>query len=128
MKGVSLPITAIVVVALSALVLVVMTGFFGGSVGSSQVEIQRDKAFQDSCFKLRSIYNCNSGKLDSAGTFYKEPGDDPDKNYYYCLEGCDTDVVPDGASPGLSGLCAIKGLTTNECLVTCGCPASTPDA
>ncbi len=122
MKGVSLPITAIVVVALSALVLVVMTGFFGGSVGSSQVEIQRDKALQDSCIKLRSIYNCNSGKLSSAGTFYKEPGDDPDTDYYYCLKSCDTGVVPSGATTGTSGLCAIKGLTDNECLVTCGCP------
>ena len=124
MKGVSLPITAIIVVALSALVLVVITGFFGSSVGSTQIQVQRDNAFQGACVKLRTIYNCNSDKMDVAGTIYKEPGDDPDTKYYYCLDACDSGNIPADVTAGSSSLCSLKGLTKNECLVQCGCPSA----
>jgi Tfp pilus assembly protein PilX len=128
MKGVALPITAIIIVALSALVLVVITGFFGTGVGKTQLEIQREQAFQNACQKLRTIYNCAESGLDKSGVFYSEPGDDPEISNYYCLGDSCTEkpenVVTTNGGKGL-GLCAIKGLTPNQCLIQCGCRSVT---
>lgn len=121
MKGLALPINAIIIIALAALVLVVMTGFFGGSVSSTQNEIQLDKAFNLACAKLVNVENCVVTGLSRAGVFYDRPGDDLEDDNYYCLDGCDADLrIGDAELKGTS-LCSLKGLTESQCLTQCGC-------
>ena len=115
MKGVQLPISAMIIVILAILVLVLITSFILSSVPSSELEIKRENAFKTACITLQQIYNCEMTKMSESCAFHSEPGQTEDRKY--CLKS-------DGNS-----LCKIKGYTDDEqCLKLCGCGvgSSTP--
>lgn len=54
MKGISLPINAIVVVAVAVLVLVVIAAFFAASAGSGMTTITHQQAWDKGCSQIRA--------------------------------------------------------------------------
>ncbi|MBI5061810.1 MAG: hypothetical protein HZB67_05875, partial [Candidatus Aenigmarchaeota archaeon] len=53
MKGISLPINAVIIVALAAIVLLVVGSFFMTGTGPSMSKIQARQVFEDRCPKLK---------------------------------------------------------------------------
>lgn len=125
MKGISLPINVVVIIALAVLVLVVLGAFFGGYFGGSTIELQRERALESACSQLRTLYNCNSNALTKAGAVHSEPGDAIERKFFYCLKTpCDSSSPPTGYEPGRTSLCTLKGLGDSQCLTRCGCQAA----
>ena len=115
MKGVSLPINVIVIIAIAVLVLVVLAGFFGGYFGGAATGIQLDGAIEDACQKARTVYNCAyPTALDSAEVRYKDIGESEPTGHslrYLCnRRGTSTSGTHTSAA------------TINECLNRCNCP------
>ena len=114
MKGVSLPINVIVIIAIAVLVLVVLAGFFGGYFGGSALQVQRERALDDACNKARSFYSCALDALDDVEVTHQDSGDPEPRDDY-----------------SLRDLCRLRGIGTdgshvsgdlNECLLRCNCP------
>jgi hypothetical protein len=105
MKGISLPINAIVIVAIAVLVLVVVAAFFSGMLIPSSLEIQRESALNKACNTWRLSYNCHTDQYDEPLVSYTDP------------------AYPDDDSFSVQTLCELTGITTEEaCRVKCNCP------
>lgn len=122
MKGISLPINMIVIVAIAVLVLVVTAGFFGGFFGSNVGTIQLEQAISNACNQLRSLYNCAPSGLGTVQVLYQGVGDD--KPAQYTLAGLCTQKL--GGGQAQKQATNVFGVTdgNNKCLLTCGCPVS----
>lgn len=70
MKGLSLPINMIVIIAIAVLVLVVIAAFFTGQIFGGETTINREAAFQEACQSLRFTYNCDPDTVNSITTQY----------------------------------------------------------
>lgn len=109
MKGSSLPVNTIVVVAIAILVMMVVGGFFALNVGQGVNTIEINNAINNACGVLRTTYNCNAASLESVQVNFKEPGQ--------------TEEGP----TSLAKLCVLSGLATtgtdfdNQCAAKCGC-------
>ena len=110
MKGISLPINAIVIVAIAVLVLVVIAAFFGGFFSGFVLNMQREDALSKACQNWK-LYDCDYGRIDDATTMHKEPGDDAARAYT------------------VEELCELMGISTeldntddSPCKRKCGCP------
>lgn len=110
MKGLSLPINTIVIVAIAVLVLVVIAGFFGGFFSLNVLLIQREDALSKACQQWKTMYNCDYDYIDDAQALHKEPGEASERLY------------------SVEELCKILELSTdqpseedNPCLRKCGC-------
>ena len=71
MKGLELPINMIIVVAIAVLVLVVVAAFFSGQFLGNTDVIAVNKAFNEGCNSLRTVFNCDPGKVGEVITSYK---------------------------------------------------------
>ncbi len=56
-KGISLPINAVIIIALAAVVLLVAGSFFMAGTGPSMSKIQARQVFEDKCPKLKCEYS-----------------------------------------------------------------------
>ena len=106
MKGISLPINSIVIIAIAMLVLVVLGLFFTGFfTGVDRIKL--DNQLQIACSNLRgTAYSCSSSGLD--GIVFN------------------TEIVSgEGAQPyTLRSLCELRGLgDEGACMRFCGCAA-----
>ncbi|MBS3054747.1 MAG: hypothetical protein J4431_04375 [Candidatus Aenigmarchaeota archaeon] len=107
MKGVSLPINTIVVVAIAVLVMMVIAGFFvGGFQPTSQIPLST--AIANACDIARTTYNCAEVSLVSARVTYTKAGEE------------------EPAPVTLGELCTISGIAegpefSKQCLARCGC-------
>jgi hypothetical protein len=103
MKGIELPVNAIVIVAVAILVLAVIAAFFVGALGTNMAGINLEQAFTKGCEALIRAYNCDENKI-SDGTIkvlgYPNP-EDTDTTFY--------------------SLCLQKGYSASTCAVACGC-------
>ena len=113
MKGSSLPVNTIVVVAIAILVMMVIGGFFALNVGQGVNAIELNNAITNACNVLKTTYNCNAASLASVEIQFKEPGQ--------------TEESP----TSLERLCQLSGLVASgadfnaQCAAKCGCaPAS----
>jgi len=107
MKGISMPINLIVIIAIAVLVLIVLAAFFTGAIGPGTTTISRAAALQSACTRLRTVYNCDitTSRWSSIEVPYEKSGDPP------------------GAKETLRELCEAEGITLeSECAITCGCP------
>lgn len=109
MKGISLPINAIVIVAIAVLVLVVIAAFFGGFFSGFVLNMQREDALSKACQNWK-LYDCDYGRIDDATTMHKEPSDAAARGY------------------SVEELCGLLGLSLDEpspddsyCMRKCGC-------
>ncbi len=104
-----MPINLIVIIAIAVLVLVVLAAFFTGALGTGTASINRAAAIDAGCQRLRTIYNCDTSKIDTIDVPYKKPGD----------------TVTDPTHK-LREICNDEGLTNtggvDECAVRCNCP------
>ncbi len=109
MKGISLPINAIVIVAIAVLVLVVVAAFFSGSLIPASLEMKRQTVLNNACNTWRTAYNCDSNvMIDEELVAYTDPSN-PAKESYTVYE-----------------LCELMGITSEEaCRLNCNCPAIT---
>jgi hypothetical protein len=112
MKGISLPINAIVIVAIAVLVLVVIAAFFSGMLIPSSLEIQRESALNKACNIWRTSYNCDPDKMNEVTVAHTEPSE-PSRTDPYSVEE----------------LCTLVGLIgssydpdDNACRAKCNCP------
>ena len=112
-KGLSLPINVIVIIAIAVLVLVVMAGFFGGYFGKAAIDVQRDRALDEACNKLRTIYNCAIGSMDNVVVKHQDTGDSQPKDYSL-IQLCEMRSFDTRASH--------VGTQINECAQRCNCP------
>lgn len=118
MKGISLPINTIVVVAIAILVLMVMAGFFSLNVGSGINTIQLNSAISSACNVLTSTYNCDPNRLDDAKARIKLPGQSEETSVPL-YDGSQTSLcVLAGVDPG-------NAEAVNQCLSKCGCTSFT---
>ncbi len=77
MKGMTLPINMIVIIAIAVLVLVVVAGFFSGWFSSGTGTFKLEQEFNKACNALRIAYNCDPQQVGSITTQYKEYQGDP---------------------------------------------------
>ena len=106
MKGVSLPINTIVIVAIAVLVLMVIGGFFAVNVGSGVNAIELNSAISSACNTFVVAYNCDISQIHFATAQFKKSGDSTE------------------TSIGLDELCDQANLGNDICIVTkCGCSA-----
>ena len=112
MKGISLPINAIVIVAIAVLVLVVIAAFFSGMLIPSSLEIQRETALNKVCNIWRNSYNCDPDEIDNVEVAHSEPS------------------YPDEETHSVEDLCVYMGLlpesrsydeNDNACRAKCNC-------
>lgn len=99
-KGISLPVTAIVIIALAVIVLVSLAAFFTQSAGQGQQSISTQSLLAQGCNQLRSLYLCDSGKLSEIS------------------------VASPSGSQKLTDLCSRQGYDAAACLKFCGCSDS----
>lgn len=52
MKGITLPLTSIVIIAIAVLALVVVVGFFLTTGGGAAASIQQEKVFRETCIEI----------------------------------------------------------------------------
>jgi hypothetical protein len=119
MKGISLPVNTIVIVAIAVLVLMVVGGFFSINVGGSINQIELNTAINKACNTLTTTYNCNGDRLLDVSANFKEPGEETE------------------APKTLERLCELAEIAqgaefTNQCISKCGCAlqgggANTPE-
>jgi hypothetical protein len=112
MKGSTLPINTIIIVAIAVLVLLVIGGFFSLNVGEGINTIELNGAISKACSVLTTTYNCDSSKLNQATANFREPGKS------------ESSSVPLGGTSDIpkTSLCGYAGLTDiTQCLVRCGC-------
>ena len=117
MKGLSLPINAIIIIGLAILVLVVIAAFFGTNISIGSRNIEREQALDRACREYRDLYKC-AGSMDNAKVPYSEPGS-------LCLPTAGGGTVP----CSLEKLCGMQGLdvsngpggSASECAKRCGC-------
>ena len=114
MKGISLPINAIVIVAIAVLVLVVIAAFFSGMLIPSSLEIQRETAVNKACQTWRLSFDCDPDNIEDATVAHTEPSDPSRTDPYNVEELC-----------VLLGL-AITPEEDNACRAKCNCPAIIP--
>jgi len=117
LKGVSLPINLIVIIAIAVLVLVVLAGFFGGFFTEAAIGIQRDAALDQACQEAREIYGCGLSALDTSSVTHKDLGD-VEPRLYSLKELC---TLRDLDTTGNHRTIADGG-QINECLNRCSCP------
>ena len=112
MKGLSLPINVIVILAIAILVLVVLAAFFGLNFGISSQSITREQALDRACREFRDLNNC-VGTFGNVKVKYIEQG--------YTGTQC----TPTNDLCSLDKLCDFSGLDTSgspsECAKRCGC-------
>ena len=102
MKGISLPVNAIVIIAIAILVLAVVAAFFTGVLGGGIATISLEQAFTKGCDSLSRGYNCDVSAIS-----------DEIKILNYPTEGQDA---------SFSQICRAKLYSTDEaCAVACGC-------
>ena len=116
MRGISLPINAIVIVAIAILVLVVISAFFSGVLIPSTIEIERDNALGKACQSWGTLYNCNEAGFSAKTTMHQDAADDAPRKY------------------SVKDLCEKIGLYETDlsgdiesyeaCCLRCGCPVS----
>ena len=100
MKGISLPVNAIVIIAIAILVLTVVAAFFVGGVGPGMQTITLEQAFTKGCDSLVRGNNCDKTKISSIiVTGYPATGD----------------TIP------FNQVCAQKGYDIDSCARACGC-------
>lgn len=113
MRGMSLPINTIVILAIAALVLVVVAALFTGVLVPGGQGLKLADAIRDGCSKFRTIYNCDITKMRDVTVQYKDLGDSALKDYT------------------LIQLCTLANYKTtgthragdlNECAAKCDCP------
>ncbi|MBI4014504.1 MAG: hypothetical protein HY365_00965 [Candidatus Aenigmarchaeota archaeon] len=112
MKGSSLPVNTIVVVAIAILVMMVIGGFFALNVGQGVNTIELNNAITNACNVLRTTYNCNVGSLASVEVQFKELGQESEN------------------PTSLERLCTLSGLSAGadfakQCAAKCGCGTAT---
>ena len=105
MKGLSLPINAIIIIGLAILVLVVIAAFFGANISIGARNIEREQALDRACREFRDLNRCTD--IDSTEVIYEEPGQT-------CFNRANKLCK-------LTELCYIQGLTPTECAKRCGC-------
>jgi len=104
MKGISLPINAIVIVAIAVLVLVVVAAFFSGSLIPASLEIQRENALNKACNTWRISYNCHTDQYEEPLVAYKDP------------------AYPEDDALSVAQLCGLMQITTEDaCRLKCNC-------
>ncbi len=93
-KGLEMPVNMIIVIAIAVLVLVALSGFFGGQFFSGSDQIGSQKSFADGCNALRNSNNCDHTKINSMN-----------------IDG-----------KGFGGICIGNGFSdTVQCARGCGC-------
>ena len=104
MKGISLPVNTIVIIAIAILVLSVLAAFFTGFISGGIITLSLEQAFTKGCDAFMRGYGCdNTDDVESVTV----PG-------YPTKDDLDTT---------LQDVCADKGLLTNDaCARACGCP------
>jgi len=114
MKGISLPINMIVIVAIAVLVLVVTAGYFGGAFVGSTGTIQFEQAFSSACTQLRNSYNCDKNEVGRVSVLYQAPGENAATTTYLsdlCRQKLGKGTVRGGGT-----------VNSAECVKACGCP------
>lgn len=98
-KGISLPVNAVVVIALAIFVLLMLAALFGGSFGQTR-QTNVEVAWSKSCARLNDYYKCSATDFDTGydidgdGTtdnFLKvcrARFDDPNLNIEECRDAC----------------------------------------
>ncbi|MBI4170135.1 MAG: hypothetical protein HY514_00430 [Candidatus Aenigmarchaeota archaeon] len=108
MKGLSLPINMIVIIAIAVLVLIVVAAFFASQTGAGFDTVAVNNAFNEGCGLLRSVnYNCDPLTTGSIITSYKRPGST-------ATQGEDLLTVCGLKDKNLQG-------NANKCAQACGC-------
>ncbi|MBI5133609.1 MAG: hypothetical protein HZA83_02750 [Thaumarchaeota archaeon] len=111
MKGISLPVEMIVIVAIAVLVLVVIAAFFTGGVVGPFGQIELTNAFNKGCDIWRSLHKCQltPSRLTP----------DIDITGYKIVSN--TLISSPSDSVKMFDLCVIKGLDAPKCAKACGC-------
>ena len=109
MKGISLPVNAVIIIALAVMVLLMLAAFFGGGVGqmsSASVE----SAWSQGCNILKNTYNCDAtevlnikttditgdGVEDSLLVVCRAKYKDDTLSEYWCRNKCCVTVITEG--------------------------------
>ena len=99
MKGISLPVNAVVVIALAIFVLLMMAAFFGGGFGQT-TQVNAASAWSRACSTLKTSYECKemdfSTEFDIDGDGYGDSFvkicrayfDNPDLSLRECRDKC----------------------------------------
>jgi L-asparagine transporter-like permease len=114
MKGLSLPIEMIVIIAVAMLVLVVISAFFMGGVSGPTNQINIENAFSTGCNSLRA-QGCSNIMSSINVPGFKQYGN-----------GLTTTTKISEYNVNMDLVCQLKfGLGKEEqCRVACGCPVS----
>ena len=106
MRGISLPVNAVIIIALAVMVLLMLAAFFGA--GSSNInKATLDLAWNKCCSTIQTVYHCNT----TAGAINLS-----DINPGY-------DIDNDGDTENCEEICQIKfGLTADRETCICACP------
>jgi hypothetical protein len=110
MRGLSLPINAIIIIGLAILVLVVIAAFFGTNISIGSRNIEREQALDRACREYRDLYKCAPSSMANVRVPYSEPGN-------LCPPSTSGAIV----QCSLINLCEMQGLTITECEKRCGC-------
>ena len=112
MKGISLPINTIVIVAIAVLVMVVLAAFFSGMFIPSTIEMKREQAMSKACNQWILSYNCNDNGYSDIEVSYTDPSI-PDQTKYTLEELCAFFVGMDNiAACRLKCACPVQQTTT----------------
>ncbi|MBS3056530.1 MAG: hypothetical protein J4473_03800 [Candidatus Aenigmarchaeota archaeon] len=110
MKGVSLPVNAVIIIALAAVVLLVLSTFFLMGTGPSMSNIEAQRVFEEQCPKIKCEKFVTPGTpafgglyknfFDACQRLYGISGTDSEKSkcFFYCNCGaltseCNTDCT-----------------------------------
>ena len=96
-KGLELPVTAIVVIALAVLILLAVGTFFTQNVAQSERDISTQADLAQGCAQLRSLYACDAAQLDTISFSSQQE------------------------EKTLRTLCSSEGYDDDACLRYCGC-------
>lgn len=104
MKGLELPINAIVVIAIAVIVMIAIAGFFVSGFWNGVTSINEAEAFSKGCASLKALYECKASNVNNVIiSGYNPPG-------------------TTNAQCRLGYLCWRRGASsTGQCIKLCGC-------
>ncbi|RLJ02267.1 MAG: hypothetical protein DRP10_01845 [Candidatus Aenigmatarchaeota archaeon] len=138
MKGISLPVNSVIIIALAVMVLLMLAAFFG--IGSSPITSSNvENAWNKGCATLKDAYDCNPDKVSTINTGIDIDGDkvpdsllkvcrekfnDPDVTVYWCRNKCCNVIIREGVTCGEDEDC--KTTYTSNWICSSGhcCPPS----
>jgi hypothetical protein len=108
LKGISLPVNAVIIIALAVMVLLLVAAFLGGGITNiGQVNVEN--AWTKGCDVLKKTYNCRAEDVDNVVLTTDVNGDGENDNLltlchvkfyntslYYCRNVCCNTVVTEG--------------------------------